>query len=239
MSYSEEQFLALKEKIESSPFAKSNITRSKKQGLAYLHYRILRPFYKLRYLNFQKKNPSLPWLTPDAIMLLKSMLTGGKGLEFGSGRSTLFFAKLLDQLVSVEHHEGWYKKVNSMIAEKGIKNTQLHLVRANQEFSLPALSSEEQVFMTKEEYPLNDDIFSDYVNILDQFEDRSIDFILVDGRARNACAMKAESKLKSGGLLVLDNSERARYQMVHHQFKHYPSITTTTGLTDTTIWFKV
>ena len=55
-----------------------------------------------------------------------------------------------------------------------------------------------------------------------------MDFVLVDGRARRSCALKAMDKLKKGGILVLDNSERKRYHQVHKSFAGYPQIFTTT-----------
>ena len=231
-------FLKLKEQISKAPFAKSNISAAKGEGIAYWRYRLLRPFFKIRYLRFQKRNPKLPWLTPDAINLIEQLVKGGHGLEFGSGRSTLYFSQLLDKLDSVEHHKAWHEKVQNMLNDKGIKNTSLHHVPADDDFDSPYLSSEEQVFMTDEEYPLKDEIFSKYTSTLDQFENESLDFVLVDGRARKSCALKAEIKLKKGGILLLDNSERLRYKAVHQQFEKYPSIQTTTGLTDTTFWLK-
>lgn len=38
------------------------------------------------------------------------------------------------------------------------------------------------------------------------------DLIEVDGRNRSTCIQNAISKLKSGGILIVDNSERERYQ---------------------------
>lgn len=232
------RFLDIKQQIERKPFAKKNISAQKHEGLKYLQYRLMRPFLKMDYLRYQKRNPTLPWLAPDAIYLLDQLLDGGKGLEFGSGRSTLFFSGMVEQLDSVEHHEAWYHKVNESLSKKGIENTTLHFLPAEEVFEMPDLSSEEQIFLTTEKFPVKDEIFLAYTGILDSFEDESLDFILVDGRARRTCALKAGQKLKPNGLLVLDNSERVRYQEVHEQYKNYPSIVTTTGLTDTTIWIK-
>lgn len=233
-----DQFLTLKAKVAKSPFVSTNFTAAQRSGLIYWRYRCYRPFLKLKYQRFQKQNPDLPWLAPDAIEILKALLNGGHGLEYGSGRSTVFFAGLLDQLDSVEHHEGWYQKVKTLLSDKQIENTTLHFVPPNEDVNLPKLSSEQQVFMGENEYPVKDEVFNDYIQVLDRFTDSSLDFILVDGRARKSCCMKAIDKLAPGGLLVLDNSERQRYKTVHEAFSKLPAITTTTGLTDTTIWLK-
>ena len=71
---------------------------------------------------------------------------GGKGIEYGSGRSTLFFSGLLDELQSVEHQSNWFKKAQEMLSENKIENTTLHLIPANQDFKEPSLNSEEQFF---------------------------------------------------------------------------------------------
>jgi predicted O-methyltransferase YrrM len=57
--------------------------------------------------------------------VIDALVNGGKGLEFGSGRSTLYFSKRLDELYSIEHHQEWYEKVNNMLKSKGINNTKL------------------------------------------------------------------------------------------------------------------
>jgi len=233
-----EQFLTLKKELQARPFVRANINAQKPDGLKYWKYRLLRPFYKLKYLRFQKQNPSLPWLTPDSIVVLKKMIRGGKGLEFGSGRSTVFFSKLLNELDSVEHHQGWFDSVKESFEAQGISNVTLHHRPANGATEMPHLSSEQQVFLDEDQFPQKDDLFKNYINVLDQFEDESLDFILVDGRARKSCALRAGKKLKQGGLLVLDNSERIRYKEVHITYESWPLIQTTTGLTDTTIWIK-
>ncbi|NET52429.1 MAG: hypothetical protein F6K09_28195 [Merismopedia sp. SIO2A8] len=48
-----------------------------------------------------------------------------------------------------------------------------------------------------------------YIGAADNFQDDSLDFVLVDGRHhRNTCAVKAVSKVKTGGVIVLDNANR-------------------------------
>lgn len=47
--------------------------------------------------------------------------------------------------------------------------------------------------------------------ILD-YEDQSLDFVVVDGHFRVACLRVAWTKLKSGGLLIFDNSDLPEYE---------------------------
>lgn len=51
-----------------------------------------------------------------------------------------------------------------------------------------------------------------YNNIIDAFINNSFDVILIDGRDRVKCIQSSIPKLKSGGWLIVDNSERPYYQ---------------------------
>jgi predicted O-methyltransferase YrrM len=50
-----------------------------------------------------------------------------------------------------------------------------------------------------------------YVGAIDRFEDESLDVVLVDGHERVSCCRRAMSKVKPGGLLLLDDSWRSWY----------------------------
>lgn len=58
-------------------------------------------------------NP-LPWVTYSFIDFIKTRLTKDLSIfEYGSGNSTLFYAKRVKRVVSVEHNEAWFKKIIS------------------------------------------------------------------------------------------------------------------------------
>lgn len=44
--------------------------------------------------------------------------------------------------------------------------------------------------------------------VLDEYADRDFDFILIDGYERARCATSALSKVKEGGYIYLDNSDK-------------------------------
>lgn len=53
---------------------------------------------------FQRRHPDAPGLSPEAVSLLSTLLEPTHaGLEWGSGRSTIWFARRVAELVSVEH----------------------------------------------------------------------------------------------------------------------------------------
>ena len=100
---------------------------------------------------------------------------------------------------------------------------------------------------------------NDYVNVAYQLRDSSLDFVLVDGNnCRDRCALSVVRKIKTGGLLVIDNanwylpsssiSPNSRtYEMgpVSKEWEdfldatsHWQLIWTTNGVTDTVFFIK-
>lgn len=135
---------------------------------------------------YNQTRPDDPWLTQNANEILDSWLQDTDiGVEFGSGRSTRWFAKRMKHITSVEHHEVWYEKVSKMFKEWNLENIDYRLC--------PLDVPEEQ----------GSD--SAYAKVLDDFKDNSVDFVLNDGQYRDHVALKAIPKLKSGGVMVIDN----------------------------------
>lgn len=55
----------------------------------------------------------LPWVTYSFIDFIKTRLNADLTIfEYGSGSSTLFYAKNVKKVVSVEHDEAWYNKIS-------------------------------------------------------------------------------------------------------------------------------
>lgn len=224
----------IKELINKPYFLSRNFLTRKTIGLPYIRYRLLRPLLKLYYRSYKQLHKPTPWTTPASIILFENLLNREqKGFEWGSGSSTLFFGSRLKKLVSVEHHEGWYAKVMKMIRKQQLSNVDLKLVsikypdpQLDRDGFQPALSARQE------------EAYREYFSLIENYPDNYFDFILIDGRARVKCGEHAIPKLKPGGMLVLDNSERKRYQPLHESLSHWPQVWTTTGLTDTTIWFK-
>ncbi|SFG60151.1 FkbM family methyltransferase [Pedobacter insulae] len=60
----------------------------------------------------------IPWVTYSFIDFIKPRLTKDLTIfEYGSGNSTLFYAKNVRKVVSVEHDEAWYQKIVKEKAE--------------------------------------------------------------------------------------------------------------------------
>ena len=207
----------------------------KKGESGYLIYRIFRPFLKLKYKIFRQVNSPSPWLSPVSIIFLKKYLTKDmSGIEFGSGYSTLFFSPKVKKLFSIEHHEGWYLKIKKELNKSQITNVDYRLFPKNDSQKFKS-----EKFDLEQDFKFN--IRRDYVKYfrsISDLPDESVDFILVDGRARTECAYYSIAKLKKGGIFILDNSERDRYNVVFDFLSEWEMQNTTNGLTDTTFWVK-
>lgn len=218
-------------------YLKKNVIVPKGLSGSYLFYRVARPLLKLNYKVFKWRNPQTPWTSQAAVAIFRELLNKRMtGLEYGSGNSTIFFASRLGHLTSVEHDKAWYSRVKSTLKKLGHSNVDYKLIAPGTirplDYSLiKGYNLEENEFAIKSEY-------ADYFSFVRTFPDNHFDFIMVDGRARIECTLNALPKLKPGGIFVLDNSDRKRYTPVFKVLSQWQSVTTTTGLFDTTFWFK-
>lgn len=185
---------------------------------------------KLKLIIYQRRNPNTPWFTKDAINFLSSNL--GKtdvGLEYGSGRSTVWIGQRVGKLTSVEHDKKWYELVKEKLVKNKHKNVELFLRKTKQ----------------------------DYIKVADKFEKDSLGFIIVDGVWRADCANYSITKLKAGGIIVIDNSERyipsdsnspesigqnkapsREWMKFKKTIKNWHCVLTSNGVWDTAIYIK-
>ena len=143
-------------------------------------------YIKSRLANsfYEKKNKKNPWLTSDSIKILDSWLKpSDTGLEFGSGRSTHWFASRVSHLTSIEHNLIWYKKISQEIEP----------IRSKVDYQL-------------HEDGVNNNASSSYVNILRSIQSQSINFCLIDGVSRDYCAVECVDKISPGGIIIIDNA---------------------------------
>lgn len=75
-----------------------------------------------------KKKQPIPWFTYPCIDFLSQRLNINLNVfEFGSGNSTLFFAKKVKSIYSVEHNTEWFNKINTSLPD----NSKLTHVESN------------------------------------------------------------------------------------------------------------
>jgi len=183
--------------------------------------------------------PDRPWITPAAHDVLVSLLRKSDvGLEFGSGRSTIWFAKRVAQLTSVEDDPAWHQRVTSLLGAQQLSNVESYLFPRP---DVPGHGNE-----------------SEYANIARKFAPNSLDFVLVDGAYRDSCALLSLDRIRPGGLLIIDNvnwflpsTSRApnsvrseselcddNWKTLHRTLASWRQIWTTDGVCDTAIFIK-
>lgn len=189
---------------------------------------LFRPLYvagRLQNWLYEKRHPDHPWLAPDAIVWLENHLRlDMRGFEWGSGRSTLWFAKRLAALTSIESDAAWFQQVIRRVWESGLTNVDLR--------HIPLDHPDAQTYaFDYSPLPANP------AAILG-FPDTSLDFVVVDGWYRPVCARAALPKLKPGGILLIDNTNWDDPPHVHVP-KDWPLVHQSRNvMTETSIWLK-
>lgn len=127
-----------------------------------------------------------PWFVHCSIEFLEGRIQKDwLCFEWGSGGSTIWLAELSKEVVSVEHNKEWYDQVNKWLKRYELDNKVILNLR---------------------------DLGNGYSNYILKYPDSYFDLIEIDGRERALCLGYALPKLKPGGILVIDNSEREQYQ---------------------------
>lgn len=126
----------------------------------------------------------LPWLPFRLIDELSAKVgPDARVFEYGGGGSTLWFLDRGASVVTVEHDRDWARALSDAVPAD--------------RWELLERSS--------------DNAFEDYVSAILAFPDHAFDVVVVDGRERGRCLLAAVEKVRPGGLLILDDSDRARY----------------------------
>ncbi len=189
---------------------------------------LTRPLFLSRLIAYKihlRLHPEEPWIAPSAVKFCDEALNrDGQGLEWGSGRSTTWFARRLRSLLSIEYDQGWQARVSATLREQGLTSAECRYVPLDHPRSAP----------TPAVYPET----PAYVRVAEEFADDSLDLVVVDGHYRTACILAAIPKIKPGGLLVVDNTDRMPLPEwgvpadwpVAHQGRNV--------VTETTVWRK-
>lgn len=152
-----------------------------------------------------------PWIPFRARAWLESYLAPDmRVFEYGSGGSTLYLARRVKELVSVEHDEDWYALVSRQLATAGIRNCR-YILRQPEAFSGIHLEDGAASHCTSSKREWTGLGFDKYVKTLAEYPDESFDLVFVDGRARPYCVAEALNKVRRGGYLLLDDSQRSAY----------------------------
>jgi SAM-dependent methyltransferase len=153
-----------------------------------------------------------PWITFRTISILKAFLKREhRVFEYGGGGSSLFFADRVAELVTVEHSREWFATLKTLIPAQTTCKWDGHLVEPQKGDLTGSPDPANPAHYSSADAPSRGLNYKAYVEVIDTFPDNHFDVVLIDGRSRPACLVHAYPKLKPGGLLVLDNSDRDYY----------------------------
>lgn len=131
--------------------------------------------------------PTQPWICYDAIRRLDEILRPDMAaLEYGSGMSTMWFARRVGSIVAVEDDSGWAEFQQRKLVREKIHNAEIIIAGDREGYVRPPVVSE-------------------------QAERGGFDFIMIDGRYRDACAEAAIGMIRPGGIIYLDNSDVTQF----------------------------
>jgi predicted O-methyltransferase YrrM len=167
----------------------------------------------------------IPWFSYAAIDFLESFVKPEMSVfEYGSGGSTVFFARRAKRVISVEDNPKWYEWVKRRLEQHSLDNASLRLCEFN--FKQP-IGFEDSAY-------------------LQAIPEEAFDVIVVDGseewtQVRPICFEKAESRVKEGGIIIVDDSWRyPDLRKSHHakRFQVFQSVgPCRPGVTSTDIFF--
>lgn len=148
----------------------------------------------------------VPWWTfeaSDAVAEFLEHHPDARVFEWGSGASTVWLGARSGTVASVEHDPDWAARMADVLP----LNAALLLVEPDA--GAPGGTATPTTPSAKAGFAGLD--FTAYVARIDDVRGE-LDLIVIDGRAREACLDRAVERLAHGGLIVVDNVERARYR---------------------------
>ncbi|HEY7268064.1 MAG TPA: class I SAM-dependent methyltransferase [Solirubrobacterales bacterium] len=134
------------------------------------------------------RTPERPWIVPAAIGWLRRRIRSDWSvLELGSGRSTVWFARRAGRVLSFEDNEFWAGQTRGRLRERGLGNVELR------QLAVEGFAAE-----------------------VETLPDASFDLIVMDfleapAVTRIDVLKPAMKKVRPGGLLLLDDSDRPGY----------------------------
>lgn len=134
----------------------------------------------------------IPWFSYAAIDYLETYLQPNMSVfEFGSGGSTLFFAKRTKHVRTVENELAWFDRVSQRLKDKSIHNVEIQL----------------------RQFDVKNPADFEHSEYLKAMAETMFDVIVLDGaeewtQVRPICFQHAEQRVNPGGIIIVDDSWR-------------------------------
>lgn len=158
----------------------------------------LHPQYISRHVSHNLGNDKspldleIPWFSYAAIDFLETFVQPCMTVcEYGSGGSTIFFAKRAKSVFSIENDPKWFELVKDRFEQQELRNISIKLHPFD--------------FKNTENF--------EHSSYLHAIPDERFDIIVVDGmeewnQVRPICFEKAEARIRPGGIIIVDDSWR-------------------------------
>jgi predicted O-methyltransferase YrrM len=171
---------------------------SARKTLRLLSHLLIQPRYVPRYVQtnlFGRASAldvELPWISYAAIDFLSGFVRPEMTVfEYGSGGSTLYFARRCASVISIEDNADWFRRVRERLVQQQIHNVDLQC----RPFDFHSAIGFEN---------------SEYLNAI---PNQKFDIILVDGteqqiQVRPTCFAYAANFVRPGGVIIVDDSWR-------------------------------
>jgi hypothetical protein len=142
-----------------------------------------------------------------------------KVFEFGCGHSSLWWARRVQEVVSVDHDIRWVKyiqknKPNNLTLFHSLAGTDSSVFSADVRNRIESIIAAQVVSPDKDHnvaHGLDCRNYLSHPATLARYPKQNFDIIVVDGMARSVCAYIAGLWVKDEGIIVFDNSDRWQY----------------------------
>jgi hypothetical protein len=194
------------------------------------------------YRGYRLLFPRVPYYTPGAIVYLRKALEcedGKRLFEWGSGKSTLWFASRVDLLVAIEHNLEWHEWVSQRLSRESPVSAECRYIPPMSDSQMDGFSWERDWahYETLGHAPSRP-TYHNYMAAIDEFADEYFDVVCIDGRERVGCAVHAAPKVRRGGIMVLDDSNRPKYAEIFALQDEWETIRYPFGLRETALLIK-
>jgi len=155
----------------------------------------------------------VPWIPFAARTFLEAIVQPDWNVfEWGSGGSTIWLAQRTNHITTVEHWTRYRDLLMADLNKTGLVNVDLLFIEAQpgRIHVHPEMDHPDNYFGRPYDQSYDNHNFKAYACAIDRFPARAFDLVFVDGQARSSCIKHGMPKVKLGGYLMADNSDRTQ-----------------------------
>lgn len=187
---------------------------------------------------YRRLRPCSPHYVPQVVRLLDAWIKKDmRVFEWGSGVSTLWFAARASAVVAVEHNPEWESWVRQRLFVDRVDNVTCLFVPSARDVANYDWHAQ-WTHWAELGHPPRKPEFKDYIASIDAYPDGFFDLIVLDGREWVGCALHAALKLAAHDIVMLDDSQRRKYEEVFSVFSLWRHKRLRFGGMETTVFWR-